>query len=107
MNKTVLSILAIVFSFALGHSQNKSSLFKTNSIPSFSIYEDVNPFVSKKKKTDFFYKPAPLVQNLSKQESIVEYTYNMPIEKPEGSHKMPNHFTESEEKRSLIVVEAK
>lgn len=32
-------------------------------------------------------------------------TYTMPIEKPKGTYKMPNYFTESEVKRSLVVIE--
>ncbi len=103
MTKTIFSILTIVFSFALGHSQNKSSLFDSDIIanPSFNY----KPFASKEKKSNPFSLTTP--PSTLEETSPTEQTYSILIVEPKGYFFIPNYHTENKTKRSLIVIAPK
>lgn len=105
MNKPTFAVLIAIIGFT-GYAQKttKSKGLFSNLVntPSFSIKK--NQSLAPKNQglkfsTFLFSEPIALHNNT--------VSMAMPILKPEGRHDMPNYFEKTEDKRSLIIIDAK
>ena len=103
--QAVFTVLIGIIGFT-GYAQKT-----TKSKNLFSNLLNTNSFSIKKNKPLASKKQGFKLSTFLLSESIAQHNNtspnNMPIAKPKGSYSIPNYFEDTEEKRSLIIIEAK